>query len=227
MPDIALAFNPYRVGSETANEDLVSVTRLADDLGYHTFFTGESWGTDALTVLTAVACHTKNIRVGAGILPVFSRTPALIAQSIASLDQISNGRATLGLGTSGRIVIENWHGLPYQRPLQRTEEYIQIIRQALSGEPVNFQGAFFRVVPVPAGGRPGPEPDSNLPGQPRPQEPGIDRAAGRRLAADLAAPGQGAGIERTHRPGRRRRRKGHVRHHRSAPDHVLRHGRPR
>ena len=145
MSDIALAFNPYRAGSETGTEDLVSVTRLADELGYHTFFAGESWGMDALTVLTAVACHTKNLRVGTGILPVFSRTPALIAQSIASLDLISNGRATLGLGTSGRIVIEDWHGLPYQRPLQRTEEYIEIIRQALSGEPVNFQGRFFEL----------------------------------------------------------------------------------
>ncbi|PKB80915.1 MAG: hypothetical protein BZY88_07605 [SAR202 cluster bacterium Io17-Chloro-G9] len=124
---------------------MISIARLADDLGYHTFFAGESWGMDALTVLTAVACHTSTLRVGTGILPVFSRTPALIAQSIASLDLISDGRATLGLGTSGRIVIEDWHGLPYQRPLQRTEEYIQIIRQALDGGPVNFDGEFFQL----------------------------------------------------------------------------------
>ena len=145
MEPLALAFNPYLAGSDTAGQDLISVARLADELGYHTFFAGESWGMDALTVLTAVACHTNNLRVGTGILPVFSRTPALIAQSIASLDLISNGRATLGLGTSGRIVIENWHGLPYQRPLQRTEEYIQIIRQALGGGPVNFDGRFFKL----------------------------------------------------------------------------------
>lgn len=145
MNATALAFNPYRAGSDTASEDLATVARLADSLGYHTFFTGESWGMDALTVLTAVACYTEKLRVGTGILPVFSRTPALIAQSIASLDLISQGRATLGLGTSGKIVIEEWHGLPYHRPLQRTEEYIEIVRLALSGQPVNYQGRFFNL----------------------------------------------------------------------------------
>ena len=145
MDQIALQFNPYRTGSDSAGRDLMSVAQLADGLGYHTFFAGESWGMDAITVLTAVACHTSKLRVGTAILPVFSRTPALIAQSMASLDLISNGRATLGLGASGRIVIEDWHGLPFRRPLQRTEEYIQIIRQALGGEPVNFDGSIFKL----------------------------------------------------------------------------------
>lgn len=145
MNQTALQFNPYRTGSDGAAQDLMLVARLADDLGYHTFFAGEAWGMDAITVLTAVACHTSKLRVGTAILPVFSRTPALIAQSIASLDLISNGRATLGLGTSGRIVIEDWHGLPFRHPLRRTEEYIQIIRQALSGGQVNFDGDFFKL----------------------------------------------------------------------------------
>ena len=109
----------YSSRQDTSNEDLITVARRADTLGYDTFWTGESWGRDAFTVLTLVACNTQNLRVGTGIVPVFSRTPALIAQSVASLDLISQGRATLGLGTSGRIVIEDWHGVEYRRPLRR------------------------------------------------------------------------------------------------------------
>ena len=132
-------------GLDMPDHELVSIAKLADGLGYNTLWTGESWGRDGFTVLTMLACNTQSLRLGTGIVTVFSRTPALIAQSIASLDQISGGRATLGLGTSGKIVIENWHGVPYQKPIQRTREYVQIIRQCLSGEPVNHQGEIFNL----------------------------------------------------------------------------------
>ena len=130
---------------DISDSDLISIAQLAERLGYHTLWTGESWGRDAFTVLTMIACHTESIRLGTGIVPVFSRTPALIAQSIASLDQISHGRATLGLGTSGRLLIEEWHGLPYHRPIARTREYIEIIRQALSGQALTYEGQFFQL----------------------------------------------------------------------------------
>ena len=127
------------------DDDLIAIAQLADRLGYHTFFTGESWGRDAFTVLTMIACHTQSLRVGTGIVPVFSRSPALIAQTIASLDQISKGRATLGLGSSGRLLIEQWHGQSFEKPVARTREYIEIIRKALSGQPLNHEGQFFRL----------------------------------------------------------------------------------
>jgi len=130
---------------DISNAEMISVAQRADSLGYHSLWTGESWGRDAFTVLTMLACHTRSLRLGTGIVTVFSRTPALIAQSIASLDSISEGRAILGLGTSGRVVIENWHGLPYRKPLVRTREYFEIIRQALAGGPVNHQGEFFQL----------------------------------------------------------------------------------
>ena len=130
---------------DISNAEMISVAQRADSLGYHSMWTGESWGRDAFTVLTMLACHTRSLRLGTGIVTIFSRTPALIAQSIASLDSISEGRAVLGLGASGRIVIENWHGLPYRKPLARTREYIEIIRQALAGGPVNHQGEFFQL----------------------------------------------------------------------------------
>ena len=142
MEPIAVTFSSRQ---ETSTATLLAVAQQADALGYHSFWTGESWGRDAFTLLTLVGCHTQNIRLGTGIVPVFSRTPGLIAQSIASLDLISRGRAILGLGTSGRIVIEDWHGVPYLQPLHRTREYIEIIRAALSGQRVNYDGHFFRL----------------------------------------------------------------------------------
>ena len=125
--------------------EIIALATRADELGYDTVWTGEAWGRDVFTVLTMIACHTRNLRVGTGIATVFSRTPALIAQSIASLDIVSRGRAVLGLGASGRRVVEGWHGVSYQRPLERTAEYIRIIRLALSGQRVDFDGRLFQL----------------------------------------------------------------------------------
>jgi F420-dependent oxidoreductase-like protein len=142
MNEIGLSVNT-RQG--TSNDELISIAKHADDLGYHSFWAAESWGLDAFTVLTVIACNTQNIRLATGIVNVFSRTPALIAQTIASLDILSNGRAILGLGSSGKIVVEGWHGVPFDSPLGRTREYIEIIRKALSGAPVNHDGKFYQM----------------------------------------------------------------------------------
>src|SRR5215475_11231949 len=126
-------------------QEIVEVVRQAEDLGYDSVWVGESWGRDGFTWLTQLACHTSRIKLATGITTVYSRSPALIAQTVASLDEISSGRVILGLGTSGPIVIENWHGLPFNRPLRRTREYIEIIRLILSGERVNYQGEIFQL----------------------------------------------------------------------------------
>ena len=140
MNDIGLSINSR---GETSDEELISIAKLADDLGYHSFWTSESWGRDAFTILTMIACHTENIRLATGIVNTYSRTPALLAQTIASLDIISKGRAILGLGTSGKVVVEGWHGVNFDSPLARTREYIEIIRKALSGSPVHHPGKFY------------------------------------------------------------------------------------
>jgi len=113
MEQIGFFLNASR---ETSDEDLISIAKQADGLGYHSYWTGESWGRDVFTVLTMVACHTENLRLGTGIATVYSRTPALLAQTIASLDIISKGRAMLGLGSSGKVVVEGWHGVPFDSP---------------------------------------------------------------------------------------------------------------
>jgi coenzyme F420-dependent oxidoreductase len=126
-------------------QEIVEVVQHAEALGYDSVWVGESWGRDGFTWLTQLACHTTQIKLATGITTVYSRSPALIAQTVASLDEISAGRVILGLGTSGPIVIENWHGLAFERPLQRTREYIEIIRLILSGERVNYRGEVFQL----------------------------------------------------------------------------------
>jgi coenzyme F420-dependent oxidoreductase len=126
-------------------QEIVEVVQQAEALGYDSVWVGESWGRDGFTWLTQLACYTSRIQLGTGITTVYSRSPALIAQTVASLDEISAGRVILGLGTSGPIVIENWHGIPFERPLRRTREYIEIIRLILSGERVHYQGEVFQL----------------------------------------------------------------------------------
>lgn len=103
------------------------------------------WGRDPFSLLAFLAVHTKKINLGTGIVSVFSRTPAAIAQTIATLDEISEGRMILGLGTSGPVVIEDWHGIKFEKPIQRTREYIEIIRMILNGDRVNYSGEIFKL----------------------------------------------------------------------------------
>src|SRR5438477_11601513 len=93
--------------------------QAADRLGYDAVWVPEAYGWDAFTVLTEIACRTERIKVATGIVNVFSRSPALIAQSAASLDTISGGRLVLGLGTSGHQVVAGWHGVPFERGVRR------------------------------------------------------------------------------------------------------------
>jgi coenzyme F420-dependent oxidoreductase len=131
--------------NDITKKELQAIARLAEELGYHSIWVPEMWGRDAFSVLSVLALSTERIKLGTGVISVFSRTPATIAQTIATLDEISNGRMILGLGTSGPAVIENWHGLKFEKPLQRTREYVEIIRMILRGERVNYSGDIFKL----------------------------------------------------------------------------------
>jgi F420-dependent oxidoreductase-like protein len=117
---------------------------LAEDLGYSCLTMGESWGEDALTSLAQLAAVTSRIRVGTSIVPVFARSPANLAMAALNLDRMSEGRFFLGLGTSGRLVIEDLHGEAFRKPLTRMREYIDILRKAMHGERLDHDGEFFR-----------------------------------------------------------------------------------
>ncbi len=125
--------------------ELIECVRAADASGYDSFWLPEAWERDAFTVLTELAAHTSRIHLATGIVNVFSRSPALIAMSAATLDEISGGRFRLGLGTSGARVIEDFHGIKFSHPLTRLRETIQIVRLLLAGERVDFEGRCFHL----------------------------------------------------------------------------------
>lgn len=125
--------------------DSLPLAQRAEALGFDSLWLGEAWGRDLFTQLGYLAAHTSRIKLATGIVNVFSRTPGLVAQSIATLDELSHGRAILGLGSSGERVVRNWHGLDFEAPLQRTREYIEIVRLALAGKRVDYQGKFFKL----------------------------------------------------------------------------------
>ena len=116
---------------------------LAEELGYSCISMGESWGEDALTSLAQLAAVTSRIRIGTSIVPVFARSPAILAMTALNMDRMSQGRFFLGLGTSGRLVIEDLHGEKFAKPLTRMREYIDIVRKAARGERLDHDGEFF------------------------------------------------------------------------------------
>jgi alkanesulfonate monooxygenase SsuD/methylene tetrahydromethanopterin reductase-like flavin-dependent oxidoreductase (luciferase family) len=108
--------------------------KLADSLGYHSVFTTHVAGADSLTLLTAYAMVSERIRIGSGVVPIYTRTPATMAQTTATLDELSGGRFTLGLGISHRSVVEEWHGQTIDHPVAEMEDYATIVRAILRAE---------------------------------------------------------------------------------------------
>lgn len=126
-------------------DQVVAKVKIADELGYDSVWLGESWGYELFTSMADLVRETKHIKIGAGIANIYSRTPALIASTVATLDERSGGRIILGLGPSGANVIEHWHGVPFSKPLKRTREYVEIIRIILRGEKLVYHGEFFQL----------------------------------------------------------------------------------
>lgn len=122
-----------------------------EEAGLDIVWVAEAYGFDAPTTMGYLAARTSRVQIGSAILPLFSRTPALIAQTAAGLDAVSGGRAILGLGASGPQVVEGWHGLPYDRPLARTREIIGLCRKAWRREPLTGDGIYRLPLPPGAG----------------------------------------------------------------------------
>lgn len=119
--------------------------KIAEDLGYELVATGEAWGPSSIPWLTILATNTSKITIGTSILNVFSRTPAALAQEFSMIDQLSGGRAMLGLGSSGAFVIEHFHGVPFDRPLRRLREYVEIFNTLIAGEKLDYDGEIFKM----------------------------------------------------------------------------------
>lgn len=134
---------PY--SDRVPRELILAMVKAADQLGYDSLWLPEAYGWDAFTALTEFACVTERIQLGTGIINVFSRSPALIGQTAASLDAISGGRFRLGLGTSGHQVVEGWHGVPYEKPIQRLRETVEVVRSVLRRDRLEHRGEVFQL----------------------------------------------------------------------------------
>ncbi len=118
----------------------------ADRVGIDSCWAAEAYGSDAVTVLSYVAARTERIKVGSSILQIPARTPANTAMTAMTLDALSGGRVLLGLGMSGPQVVEGWHGVPYGKPLQRTREYVEVVRRIIAREaPLEFVGEAYQI----------------------------------------------------------------------------------
>ncbi|HEY8018003.1 MAG TPA: LLM class F420-dependent oxidoreductase [Actinomycetota bacterium] len=131
---------------EGTPRDLVPLAREAEALGLDSVWMSETWGSDAMVLATWVAAHTERIGVGVGVAQMPARTPANAAMGTITIDHLSGGRFRLGLGTSGPQVAEGWHGTVFDHPLERTREYVDIVRAIVAREaPVAYEGRRYRL----------------------------------------------------------------------------------
>lgn len=130
---------------------VVEAIAEADKLGYEHIWAAEAYGSDALTPLAWWGANTTNVKLGTSIVQMSARTPAATAMAAMTIDHLSGGRFILGIGASGPQVVEGWYGQPYPRPLERTREFVEIVRTIFAREDyVDFQGKHY-TMPYPGG----------------------------------------------------------------------------
>jgi F420-dependent oxidoreductase-like protein len=122
------------IGAGRSLDSALARVERAEGLGYESVFVTHIAGRDSITLLTGYACHTSRVRLGTGVIPIYARTPANMAQSFATLDELSGGRAIAGLGVSHKPVVEHWFGQSIDKPLAEMREYVAIVRAILCGE---------------------------------------------------------------------------------------------
>src|SRR4051795_2025712 len=137
-------------GLGLTSEQQLTLVREAESLGFDSVWAAEAYGSDTATVLAWLASQTERIKIGSAIFQIPGRSPAMTAMTAATLDNISGGRMILGIGTSGPQVAEGWHGQRFAKPLERTREYVEILRKALARERVEFHGNQYEL-PLPDG----------------------------------------------------------------------------
>jgi F420-dependent oxidoreductase-like protein len=137
-------------GLGLTREDQKEIAQEAERLGYDSIWTAEAYGSDAATILGWLAAVTSKIKLGSAIFQMPGRSPAMTAMTAATIDNLSDGRMLLGIGSSGPQVAEGWHGQRFGRQIQRTREYVGVVRKALARERLEFSGETL-VLPLPDG----------------------------------------------------------------------------
>jgi F420-dependent oxidoreductase-like protein len=128
----------------------VELARQAERIGVDSVWVAEYWAYDAFTPLAAIASVTERLRLATGIAQLGARTPAMLAMTAQGVQTVSDGRLILGIGASGPQVMEGWHGVPFDRPVQRTRETIEIVKMITAGERLAYDGSIYRL-PLPDG----------------------------------------------------------------------------
>ena len=122
------------IGAGRSLDGAIGRARRAEELGYESVYVTHIAGRDSITLLTIYAASTERVRLGTGVIPIYARTPANMAQSFATLDEFSGGRAVAGLGVSHKPVVEGWYGQSIDKPLREMREYVDILRAIFRGE---------------------------------------------------------------------------------------------
>jgi F420-dependent oxidoreductase-like protein len=147
---VRLGLNIGYQAAWTTPADHLALAQEAERLGFSVVWAAEAYGSDSPTILSWIAGQTSRIDVGAAVMQIPARTPAMTAMTAATIDSLSGGRFRLGLGVSGPQVSEGWHGVRFASPLARTREYVDIVRMALAREPVSYHGKHYEL-PLPDG----------------------------------------------------------------------------
>jgi F420-dependent oxidoreductase-like protein len=144
---LGLSLGYWGAGQPPGQAELVA---LAEQLGFDSVWTAEAYGSDALTPLAWLGARTSRMRLGTAVVQMSARTPTATAMAAMTMDHLSGGRFVLGLGVSGPQVVEGWYGQPYPKPLARTREYVDVLRQVFAREAVRYDGEYYRI-PVSGG----------------------------------------------------------------------------
>jgi F420-dependent oxidoreductase-like protein len=147
---VRLGLNVGYWGLGMSASDQLGVVQAAEAAGYESVWAAEAYGSDVATVLGWLAAQTSRVKLGSAIFQMPGRSPAMTAMTAATLDQLSGGRMLLGIGTSGPQVAEGWHGERFGKQLQRTREYVEILRMALARERLVYDGEAYKL-PLPDG----------------------------------------------------------------------------
>lgn len=135
----------YSLGPLLSMHEVLMFAKMADShSNIDSLWVSESWGRESFATLGAMSQVTKRIKLGTSIISIYARTPATVAMAATTLDMLSGNRSIIGLGTSTAAIVENWHGMKFERPASRMKEYVECLRMMTSGEKVNYSGEFFK-----------------------------------------------------------------------------------
>lgn len=136
----------YSLGPLLSMNEILLCAKMADQQeSVDSLWVPESWGRESFSTLGAMSQITKKVRLGTSIVSIYSRTPATVAMAATSLDMLSDNRIIIGLGASSPAIVENWHGVQFDRPASRMKEYIECLRLMTKGDKVKYYGKFFKI----------------------------------------------------------------------------------